>query len=167
MQVVLLVNLTFDLALNSQAHDIGVSLASNSRGIGVDHRQSLFKGCYSLPCAFLFFLNVVLEVARQRFDLLDLLGQVRAKTAELVDDVCFDIAGLVGLRNSLFVEVTEEAVRLVQAAVAEQGSWCVGIVDDIRHFEQRLGAMLVGRRDFSEVGDEVLQKLTPGCSGVN
>ena len=119
VQVVLLIDLSLDLALHTQAHNVGVSLASDCRRIRVDYCKSFLESSNALSCILLFFLDIVFEVARQRLDLLDLLGQVCAETTKLVDHIGFNVPGLVGLNDSLLVEIAEEAVRIVQATIAE------------------------------------------------
>jgi hypothetical protein len=163
MQVVLLVNLPLDLALHSQANDIRVALACNSRRIRVDYRQRLFECRHALPCCLLLLLDIVLEVARQRLDFLNLLRQISSQAAELVDDVGLNIAGLIGFDNGLLVEVAQDAVGVVEAALGHERSGRIGVVDDVGDLEQALCAVLVGGRDLAEVGDEVFEELAPSC----
>lgn len=61
------------------------------------------------------------------------------------------------------MEIAKEAVRVVQATIAEQRRRRVGVVDHVGDFEERLGAVLVGGRDFAEVGDQVFEELAPSC----
>jgi len=61
------------------------------------------------------------------------------------------------------VEIAEDAVGVVQTSFYEEGGGGIGIVDDVRDFQQRLGAVFVRGCDLAEVGDEVLEKLSPSC----
>jgi len=134
VEVILLINLPLHLALDTQTNDIGISLACNCRGVGVGQSQRLLKCCYTLPRGLLFLLDVVLEVARQRLDLLDLLRKISPEAAELVDDVCFNVPRLVGLEDGLLVEIAEDAVGVVQTSFYEESGGGIGVVDDVRDF---------------------------------
>ena len=63
VKIILLVNLSLDLALDAQTNDIGISLARDSSGVRIDQGQCLLKCCHALPRSLLFLLDVVLEVA--------------------------------------------------------------------------------------------------------
>ena len=163
VKIVLLVDLPLHLALNTQTDDIGVAFASNCRGIRVNHRQGFLESCDALTRRLLFLFDIVLEVAGQRFDLFDLLGQVCSETTELVDDICLDVSGLVCLEDGLLVVVAEETAGLIQAAVAKQRGGRVGVVDDVGYLEEGLCTVLVRGCDFTKVGDEIFQELAPSC----
>jgi len=91
------------------------------------------------------------------------LGEIGPEATELVDDVCFDVASLVGLCNCLLVEVAEDAIGVVQASFDEERRGRIGIVDDVGDFYERFGAMFIGGSNFAEVGNEVFEKLAPCC----
>ena len=143
MEVVLLINLPLHLALDTQTHDIGISLACDCRGVGVGQSQRLLECCYTLPCSLLFLLDVVLEVARQRLNLLYLLRKISPEAAELVDDVGLNVPCFVGLKDGLLVEIAEDAVSVVESSFYEESGGGIGVVYDIRDLQQRFGAVLV------------------------
>jgi hypothetical protein len=91
------------------------------------------------------------------------LRKIGPETTELVDDVCFYVAGLVGLCNCLFVKVAEDAIGVVQASFNEERRWGVGVVDNIGDFYERLGAVFIGGSNLAEVGNEVFEELAPCC----
>lgn len=143
MEVVLLVNLPLDLALDAQTDNIWVSLACYSCRVGIDQCERLLKHCDALSCVLLFLFDVVLEVARERLDLLYLLCKICAQAAQLVDHVGLDIASLVSLDNCLLVKVAENAVRIIEAPFGEERRWRIGVVDDVGDLEEALCAVLV------------------------
>lgn len=120
MQIILLVDLAFDLALNTQTHNVWIALTGDRGRIGVHHGERLFKRGHAFSRVLFLLFDIVLEVARERLDLLDLLRKVRAQPAKLVDHICFDVPGFVRLYDGLLVKVAEETVRIVQAAVAAE-----------------------------------------------
>jgi hypothetical protein len=163
MEVVFFVNLLLDLTIDTQTHYVWISFACDSIWVRVNQSQRLLERSHALPCRLLFLLDVVLKVARKGFDLLDLLRQIRAEAAQLVDDIRLDVASFVRLHHSLLVEVAHDAVGIIEASVDKEGSRRIGVVDDVGDLEEALRAMLVRRGYLAEVGNEVLEELAPGC----
>ena len=91
------------------------------------------------------------------------MRKISPEATELVDDVCFYVAGLVGLSNGLLVEVAEDAIGVIQAAFDEERRGCVGVVDDIGDFYERLCTVFVGSSNLAEIGNEVFEELAPCC----
>jgi hypothetical protein len=163
MKIVLLINLPLDLTLDTQTNYVRISLACDSIRVRVYQSQRFLERCHALPRGLLLLLDVVLEVARERLDLLDLLRKICAQAAQLVDHIRLDIAGFVRFHHGLFVEIAQYAIGVVEASFDKECSRRIGVVDDIGDFEQALGAVLIRRGYLAEVGDEVLEELAPGC----
>jgi hypothetical protein len=136
VEIVLLVNLSLDLALNTQADDVGIAFTRDSTRVGIDHSQRFLELRYTFSCILFLPLDVVLEIARERLDLLDLLSEICSKAAELIDDISLDVSCLVGLGNGLLVEVAENAVSIIQASFKKKCRGHIRVVDDIGHFEK-------------------------------
>lgn len=74
MQIVFLVNLLLNGAINAQAHDKGIILAGRSAIFMVSMLQRLLKLVDLASRIILLFVNGVLKVATQALDLLNLLA---------------------------------------------------------------------------------------------
>lgn len=131
MEVVFLVNLSLDLAINTQTDHIGITFASNCGGIRVNKRESFFECCDTLACGFLLFLNGVFEVARQGFDFLDLLSQIRPQTTQLVNDFILNIPSFVGFCDRLLMKVSQDPIRIIESALGKEYGRRIRIVNDV------------------------------------
>lgn len=108
-----------------------------------------------------FPVHIILEIARQALNLLDLLLQVVAEAHELVDDLALHLCGLVGFEIALPVKVAQDLGRIGETPGFEEGGGHEGAVDDIRSGEEQFGAHLVGFLDFFEEDDEIFDDLAP------
>lgn len=115
VQVVLFFDLPLYLLLDLESLNERVMLA-NRRGRVMRRRvESLLVGLNGSASTVLLLVDIVLEVAGQGLDLLDLLGQVIAKSLQLVDDVCLDVLCLVRFVDGVLVVVAENVVRFIDA----------------------------------------------------
>lgn len=113
------------------------------------------------PGALDFPVHVILEIARQVLNLLDLLLQVVAEAHELVDDLALHLGGLVGFEIALPVKVAQDLGRIGEPPGFEEGGGHEGVVDDVGRGEEQFGAHLVGLLDFFKEDDEVFDDLAP------
>jgi hypothetical protein len=163
MKVVLFVNLLLDLTIDTQTHYVWISFARDGIGVRVDQSQRFLERSHALPRRLLLLLDVVLEIARKGLDLLDLLRKVRAEAAQLVNDIRFDVASFVCLHHGLLVEVAHDAIGIIEASIDKERSGRIGVVDNVGDLEQALCAMLIRRGHLTEIRNEVLEELAPGC----
>lgn len=165
VQVVLLLDLSLDLAVDGQAQEIGILLPRDGGGIDVAVAEHVLQVVDGPPGAVHLLVDRILEVAGQALDLLDLQVEVAPQAGEGLDDVLLDLAGLVGLEDGRLVVVAQDAQGVVQTAGGQEAGRRRRVVEDVGELDERLGLVLVVGLDFPEVGNEVLEQLPPGWTG--
>lgn len=108
VEVVLLVKLALNLALDGQAQKERILLASGRRRVDVALPEHTLECLHSLAGGIHLLLNRVLKVAGQVLDLLDLLLQVASEPGQCKNDVFLNLLCLVRFKNSIFVVASQD-----------------------------------------------------------
>jgi hypothetical protein len=105
VKVVFLVDLLFDLLINVHFDDVRIAFPRGGGGLMIHKAQSFLVCLDNSLGLLLLFVDGVLEITRETLDLLYLLLQIAAKARKLHDHLVFEIFSLVGLAESLLMEV--------------------------------------------------------------
>lgn len=154
VEVVFLINLLLNHAINSKADNVRVGLAIIAV---VCVLQGLGKLVNRFACCVLLFVDRVLEVTVETLDLLNLLAQIATQASESGYDILLNIAGLVRFCDRVLVVVAENARRISQTTIGDEDRRVRKVGQNVGHFQQSFATRLVARLDLSEVGDERLQ----------
>lgn len=165
MQIVLLVNLLLNHAVDAESDNIRVILSGDAILV-VGVLQRILQLLHLPPGRLLLLVDGVLKVAAQALDLLDLLVQVAAQAGEARDHVVLDLARLVRLGDRVPVEVLQDARRVAEAVVRDEDGRLRDAAHRVLDLANGFGARVVGVLDLTEVGDQRLQELAPGLETV-
>ncbi len=161
MQVVFLVNLALNLAVDSQAQQKWVLLASGRRRILLILIEVVGQATDSAASVAHFLFDRILKIARELLDLLYLLLQVTAQASEGENDILLNVPCLARLRDGSLIVSAYHLDSVVNAGRLEKVAGRVEVVGGIVEFAECLGALLIMRLNLAEVGNEVLEDLSP------
>lgn len=165
MEVVLLIQLSLDLAIDSQAEKVRILLPGRRGRINLTLVQDVVESADGLGGDVHLSVDRVLKVAGQILDLLDLLLKIAPEPGKGEDDVFLNLLGLVGLVDGVLVVGAQKLQGVVDAGRPEKVGRAGNVVGDVGELDERLGPMLVVALNLAEVGNEVLEDLAPGCVG--
>lgn len=123
--------------------------------------QSISQVADRLLSVFHLAIGRVLKIAGEVLDLFNFLLQVAPEAGEGQDNVLLYIPRLFCFINGDTVVVAQELERVVDAGRFQKIGWCCHVTRHMGKFDKRLGSMFVVGLDLTEVGDEVLEYLSP------
>lgn len=162
MKIILLVNLLLHLPVYPQSYDEGISFTSHSVWVQCSNIQGFLKRLHGSPSSFHLFVDGVLKVTRQRFDLFDLLLEITPEAGQLIDDAVLNLLGPILLGISLGVKVAQDLGGFRKASFADKGWWSGYGLKHVVDLDQTFRTLFVGVLDLTEIGDEVSEDLAPG-----
>lgn len=131
MEVVFLVNLALNLAVDGETEQEGVLLASGRGRVDLALIEDVGEGADSLGGGAHLLLDRVFEVARQLLDFLNLLLKIASEASEGEDDVLLNVAGLLGLLDGRLVVGANQLQSIVDAGRLEEALWRGHIVGSV------------------------------------
>ena len=87
--------------------------------------------------------------------------KVTPQTRERKNDILFNLSRLVGLGDGALIVTSEKLERIIDTSRIEEPWGRGNVVGDVGKLEQRFGLVLIVRLDFSEIGNQVFENLSP------
>lgn len=163
MQIVLFLDLFFDLLVNIQAHDERVALARGGGRVGVDESKRFMQLPHRLASGIDFLVHGVAKIPGETPDFLGFLLQVIPETHQLADHLVFHLSRLCRLQIALSVKVPQNVGRISQTSGFEERGRKGTVVQDVRCRHVQFGTSFVGLLDFLEKDDQVFEGFAPRC----